>query len=247
MNSLNSNSPYSMLARRATGAWLLAKCRAGGGRMPDQGPAGVRQARAAETEAALKEAAKRVFDRAGYLNAKITDITADAGRAAGSFYSHFDSKEQLLEALLTDVLDEGRRRAAQPGHSPDFSRVEAVRYHVAGYWDFVTQNRPVVLALNQAAMVSEHFARRQRELLAPLFRELVSHLDYVTAAGGTLPGDPAAVADAMTALMSGYAFIWLTADSEQRGPRPSADEAVDMLARLILNGIMGPPPGRAGA
>jgi AcrR family transcriptional regulator len=214
--------------------------------MPETGAAGVRQARAAETEAALKEAAKRVFERAGYLNAKITDITAEAGRAAGSFYSHFDGKDELLEALLTDMLEEGHRRAAQPGHSPDFSRVEAVRYHVAGYWNFVTQNRPVILALNQAAMVSEHFARRQRELLAPLFRELAGHLDYVTAAGGQLPGDPAAVADAMAALMSGYAFIWLAADSPGHGPRLSADEAVDMLARLIVNGIMGPPQEAAG-
>ena len=52
---------------------------------------GTRRARAAETEVALKEAAKRVFGRVGYLRAKITDITAEAGRAAGSFYSHFDS------------------------------------------------------------------------------------------------------------------------------------------------------------
>src|ERR1700722_3075339 len=139
--------------------------------MPTTGPANLRQVRAAETQTALKEAAKRVFDRVGYLNTKITDITAEAGRAAGSFYSHFDGKEELLESLLLDMLAEGQRRAALPGHSPDFSRLEAVRYHVAGYWDFVTQNRAVILALGQAAMVSEHFAGRQRELLEPLMRE----------------------------------------------------------------------------
>jgi AcrR family transcriptional regulator len=201
--------------------------------------AGTRKARAAETEAALKEAAKRVFGQVGYLRTKITDITAEADRAAGSFYSHFDSKEQLLEALLVDILAEGDRRAAMPDHDPDFSSLEAVRWHVAQYWTFVTGNSAVILALQQAAMVDEHFAGRQRELMAPMLRDLAAHLEYVRAAGGHLPGQPLAVAAAMVALMSQYAYSWLT----DRGPRPSADEAVDMLAGLMLHGIMGEVAG----
>jgi AcrR family transcriptional regulator len=214
------------------------------GRAQAAGPPGLRTRRAqaaADTEAALKDAAKRVFDRAGYLRAKITDITTEAGRAAGSFYSHFDSKEQLLEALLLDILAEGHRRATLPGHDPDFSRLDAIRWHLAGYWSFLTGNRPVILALNQAAMISEHFARRQRELMAPLLAEMAGHLEYVTAAGGQLPAEPPDVAEAMVALISGYACSWLTEDQ----PRLSADEAVDMLARFILAGVMG-PAGRPG-
>lgn len=205
--------------------------------------AGTRKARAAETEAALKEAAKRVFGQVGYLRAKITDITAEADRAAGSFYSHFDSKEQLLEALLADMLAEGDRRAAMPDHDPDFSSLQAVRWHVAQFWTFVTGNPAVIIALQQAAMVDEHFARRQLELMAPTLRDLAAHLEYVRAAGGRLPGQPLAVASAIVALMSQYALIWLTGRRPELGPRPTADEAVDMLAGLILHGIMGASAG----
>jgi AcrR family transcriptional regulator len=204
--------------------------------------AGTRRARAAETEVALKEAAKRVFGRVGYLRAKITDITAEAGRAAGSFYSHFDSKEQLLETLLVDMLEEGDRSAEQPGHNPDFSDLEALRWHIAQYWALLTTNGAVIVALQQAAIVNEHFARRQQELMAPMFEDMAAHLDYVTAAGGRLPGDRLAVATAMIVLMSQYAYAWLVDLQHGNGPRPTADEAVDMLAAFIMNGIMGPVP-----
>ena len=205
------------------------------------GAVGVRKARAAETEAALKEAAKRVFARSGYLKAKITDITAEAGRAAGSFYSHFESKEQLLEALLLDMLAEGDVRVEESDHSPDFSDPAAVRWHVAVYVRFAGANRAVVTALHQAAMVDERFAERLRLLLEPNVRDIAEHLEHVRRAGGRLPGEPVVVASAIIALMSEFARTWLLSDTGERllGRQLSEEEAVDTLTGLIVDGISG--------
>ncbi|WP_433890452.1 TetR/AcrR family transcriptional regulator [Streptomyces sp. CA-111067] len=182
---------------------------AGSGGAAGAGTVGGRKGRSAETETALKEAAKRVFARTGYLKAKITDITAEANRAAGSFYSHFTSKEQLLEALLVDMLAEGDERVEEPGHSPDFTDPAAVRWHVAVFWRFASTNRPVILALHQAAMVDDQFADRLRELMEPNLHDIADHLEHIRAAGGRLPGEPLVVASAMVSLMTQFAFTWL--------------------------------------
>ena len=207
---------------------------------------GTRAARAAETESALKEAAKRVFARTGYLRAKITDITTEADRAAGSFYSHFDGKESLLESLLVDMLAQGDRRVEEPGHSPDFSDPEAVRWHVDTYWQFVRANRPVIIALHQAAMVDEYFARRLREILAPNLRDMADHLEYIRAAGTELPGDPLVVASALVALIGQFAYSWLVEGGEELGRELSDQEAVDTLTGLIVRGISGGGSGPGG-
>ncbi|WP_329134417.1 TetR/AcrR family transcriptional regulator [Streptomyces sp. NBC_01476] len=207
--------------------------------MTGAGTVGGRKARSAETEAALKEAAKRVFARTGYLKAKITDITAEAGRAAGSFYSHFGSKEQLLEALLVDMLAAGDERVEESDHSPDFSDPAAVRWHVAAYWRFVSANRAVVTALYQAAMVDEHFSERLRLLLEPNLHDIADHLEHIRGSGGELPGDPLVVASAMTSLMSQFAFTWLLGSPPGRREL-TEQEAVDTLTRFIVHGISGP-------
>ena len=209
--------------------------------MTGAGEVGVRKARAAETEAALKEAAKRVFARTGYAKAKITDITAEAGRAAGSFYSHFASKEELLEALLLDMLAEGDVRVEESDHSPDFSDPAAVRWHVAVYLRFASENRAVVTALHQAAMVDERFAERLRLLLEPNVLDIAEHLRHVREAGGRLPGEPVVVASAMIALMSEFVRTWLLGDGGERllGRQLGEEEVVDTLTGLIVNGISG--------
>ncbi|WP_216214189.1 TetR/AcrR family transcriptional regulator [Amycolatopsis aidingensis] len=195
-----------------------------------------RRARAAETETALKQAAKRVFTRRGYLNTKITDIATEAGRAAGSFYNHFTSKEELLTALLTDMLAEGDREVAEdPAHSADFTDRAAVRWHVAAYWRFYRAHLPEMIALRQAAMVNAEFDRRLRQIMAADQEQIRDHLAHVP----VLPGDPELVISAMYSLLDQFAWTWLAAGGDGSGRTLSDDEAIDLLTDVLYRGIAG--------
>ncbi len=56
------------------------------------------------TRAALVKAAQRLIAE-GRVNVPVLEITQAADVGMGSFYNHFDSKEQLFEAAVADVLD----------------------------------------------------------------------------------------------------------------------------------------------
>lgn len=60
--------------------------------------------RKARTRAALIQAAQSVI-AAGRLNAPILEITQAADVGLGSFYNHFDSREQLFQDALEDALE----------------------------------------------------------------------------------------------------------------------------------------------
>jgi AcrR family transcriptional regulator len=57
------------------------------------------------TRAALIRAAQ-TFVAAGKLNVPVLEITQAADVGMGSFYNHFDSKEDLFQAAVNEVLDE---------------------------------------------------------------------------------------------------------------------------------------------
>jgi AcrR family transcriptional regulator len=62
------------------------------------------QRRKQRTRAALVKAAQRLIAE-GKVNVPVLEITQAADVGMGSFYNHFDSKEQLFEAAVADVLD----------------------------------------------------------------------------------------------------------------------------------------------
>ncbi len=57
-----------------------------------------------ETRAAYREAilvaAERVFGRLGFHEAKMTDIAAEAGVAAGTLYNYFKNKDEVFASIL---------------------------------------------------------------------------------------------------------------------------------------------------
>ncbi|MCX4091288.1 TetR/AcrR family transcriptional regulator [Nocardia sp. alder85J] len=195
---------------------------------------GRRKERSAETEQALKDAARAVFAERGYLNTKITDITAAAGRAAGSFYNHFASKEDLLRALLDDLAAEGDLDAARPEHKADFTDPDAIRYHVEAYWRFSRRNWPVLRAMSQAALVNDEFAAIMRQFAVGQRDDILDHMAYVPAAGLRLPTSPEAGLTMMFAAVEGLL------QAAREGTLEITDEqAVEDLTRFLYRGLTG--------
>jgi AcrR family transcriptional regulator len=70
---------------------------------PEPKTAGPRSRKGVETRARLVAAAKAVFERDGFLDARISDISEQAGLSHGSFYHYFESKEQVFREVATEA------------------------------------------------------------------------------------------------------------------------------------------------
>ncbi|MGZ0151793.1 TetR/AcrR family transcriptional regulator [Kribbella sp. WER1] len=192
-----------------------------------------RRQRAAGTEAALKQAARDVFAERGYLNTKITDITAAAGRATGSFYNHFASKEELLEALLRDMLAAADEAVVDVGgHDADFSKRSAIRWHVATFWRFYQAHLPELIAVKQASMLDPDLGRRLRQIMVDDDQHMIDHFAHLP----TPPADPMVAISAMNALMEGFAYTWLVVNPAN-GETITDETAIDTLTDLLHHGL----------
>src|SRR3989440_4190145 len=84
--------------------------------MPESGVAvgnGAKTRRGAVTRARLVDAAATVFAECGYNAARISDMVRLAGISQGNFYRHFQSKDEILLAVLEGPLDELRRASSR--------------------------------------------------------------------------------------------------------------------------------------
>jgi AcrR family transcriptional regulator len=84
------------------------------------------------TRAALIQAA-RGFIASGKTNAPVLEITQAADVGMGSFYNHFESKEELFEAAVADVLDmHGALLDQLTGRSDDPAETFARSFRLTG-------------------------------------------------------------------------------------------------------------------
>jgi AcrR family transcriptional regulator len=127
----------------------------------------VTTAKADRTAEEFKAAARLVFARQGYTATKITDITAEAGRATGGIYRYFPSKAAVLKALADDFLEARHQQVAHssgPGHT--MTTEKDVRDHVKAYWRSYREHQPEMLAVHDAAVTDLEFGLIQQEIQA---------------------------------------------------------------------------------
>jgi len=82
-----------------------------------------------ETRSKLISAARRLFARQGVDNTRINEITDEADIGFGSFYNHFKSKEEIVEAVLAEsIAAQGAAVAAVTADLEDPAQAVAIAH-----------------------------------------------------------------------------------------------------------------------
>jgi AcrR family transcriptional regulator len=135
----------------------------------------------AERRRQLTEAAIRAMARDGVPRTTTRAIAAEAGVSLSVFHYCFDSKQQLVESVITTITGH-YVTVVKEAIRPRATLEETVRAGFQAYWDHVRTHpdeHMLTYELTQYALRSpgfEHLARRQYELYAETYSELIDQL-----------------------------------------------------------------------
>ncbi|MFK4227895.1 TetR/AcrR family transcriptional regulator [Streptomyces sp. NPDC019890] len=193
-----------------------------------------RTRRGMRTRDALVAAARRIFERDGYLDARIVDIAAEAGVATGSFYTHFASKDEVFAAVLAELQDEMLHAGVSGGSRRELRR--GVEDANRAYLESYRRNAALMAAMEQAAAVDRRFLQLRLQRSQAFIDRSAAAITRLQEAGLADPAlDPAVTARALSAMVSRMAYVTFAAD------QPVPFEAlVETLTRLWINALRMP-------
>ena len=189
-------------------------------------------ARGVRSRSALLAAARQLFQRKGYANTKIADITKEAGKALGSFYTYFENKEAVLEQLAKDLKTDIDSRLAGVDLASG-EPYDVVRGLCAAYWDGCKDHAPELAAIFQASMMDERFAKRWREIRSDARVNIATWIRALNESGRVMNSEPEATASALGSMMDYFCYVWLIEGGEVGRPSLSDDVAIETMARVF--------------
>ena len=185
-------------------------------------------ARGRKTRNRLLEAAEIEFGEKGFHDAAISGITRRAGVALGTFYTYFESKEEIFAALVSFMSHRTRQWVAERAQTAT-DRITAERLGIQAYIDFVRQHKGIYRIISEAEFIANDAFRRHYEGFAQAYE---ANLKKAASKGEIRNGDHATWAWAMM----GMAVFLGMRYAEWEDSRPAADVA-DIVTDLLARGI----------
>ncbi len=122
----------------------------------------------------LLKIAYRMFVSKGYEETSIDEIIAEAHIAKGTYYYHFSSKEELLEAVISMMIGEEVRRAKEVLTAPVPVPQKLVGVIVSLRPNVDESSITDALNRKENTIMHEKISRRVVEEAVPLLAEVVS-------------------------------------------------------------------------
>jgi len=195
-----------------------------------------RSSKGARTRARLLDAAKTVFEEAGFLEARVSDIAEKAQLSHGSFYHYFESKEQIFrevaetyEALLT-----ARPETADGQDASSLTEYERILRANRLYLERYRENAQIMGVIEEVSRYDSHvndarvrrqrhFAERAEAHLRELQRKKLADRDV----------DPEIAAVALGSMVARFAELWLVEEWADYDFDHAADQLTMLWARSV--------------
>jgi len=196
-----------------------------------------------QTRQQILDASLRLFSERGFARTTVRDIAREAGITDAAIYYHFESKRELLDALVekrgfVNSLQELQRV------SVDIPLTDTLRWMVRGAINIMDENRDFLRLIIMEGLGGDEAAIEQYQRLANLWESgLTSVLDRYVAKGELPADDVQAIARQViyTILMAfqdtllGRHAPTTTAPAERRDALAAfVSQALDRLTRGLL-------------
>lgn len=190
-------------------------------------------ARGQRTRESLVSAARRVFERDGFINSRLTDIASEANTSIGTFYTYFDSKDEIFTAVLQVAQDDMLH--------PGLPRVEEEPQNIAAvleasnraYFEAYRRNAKLMVLLEQVATINPDF-RALRVQRSKLFTDRVARWVLSAQESGLADAslDPVMTSRALASMVSRLAYY-----SFALGEDYDVDAMVETSTKLWFNAL----------
>ena len=185
-------------------------------------------ARGRKTRDRLLQAAEVEFGERGFHDAAISGITHRAGVALGTFYTYFESKEEIFSALVR-YMSERTRSWVGERVAGAANRLEAERLGLEAYIEFVRQHKGLYRIITEAEFVANEAFREHYEGFA---RSYEANLRKASKRGEIREGDYEKWSWAIIGVNIFLGMRYADWDDSEAASRV-AEIVVDMLANGI--------------
>lgn len=195
-------------------------------------PTEERVSKAQGTREALLDAARVIFARDGFVDARIGDIAAATGVSHGSFYTYFASKEAIFRELVVRLIDEIAKMQLPTG--PGASPAERIEFANRTYIRTYRQNAALIATLEQVATLNDDIRQLRKDIRRPFVERNAAAIRRWQAAGLVDRDlDPNYAAMALGAMVERFMYISEVLDDAEF----DEDLAVATLTRLWVGAL----------
>jgi AcrR family transcriptional regulator len=124
-----------------------------------------RTARGERTLRKILDAAREEFGDHGFSDSSIVGITQRAGVALGTFYTYFDSKEALFQALVRDMSAQVRDNVG-PAFNEGKDALDSERRALEAFLRFAHDHRDIYRIIDESEFVEPAVYREHYETTA---------------------------------------------------------------------------------
>lgn len=191
-------------------------------------------AKGRRTRDRLLRAARTVFERDGFLDARVADIADEARVAHGTFYTYFDSKPEIFRTVVADVMEQVWYTRESTDGDPHVSPYEAIERANRQFVRVYRENGAMLGLMEQAItydteirdlrlLVRQRSVERVKRSIERMQAQRIVRTDV----------DPLAASAALVSMVSNFVYFWLVLGEGDYDD----DQAVGTLTKLWASAL----------